>query len=303
MSNEDIANEHNDLFLRVAARLERLTGPNSAGWFHACCPACGSKPSSLGILPTDNGFVVKCFKGGCTWPEIQRALEDRPALRDAKTLCAPVAVTGEEGDASSRAKGIWLESVPAGGTLAEDYLRSRGIGLAPPVVLRFHARLGYARGAAAPALVALVQAPDGRPTAIQRTWLQPPVFGMKVGKARFIDGAVSKKSLGPCRGGAVRLFPPDARGRLALAEGIETALSFTQLRHIPCWAGLGGNLGGVELPDDVREVVLAVDNDVAGERYVQILCKRFAHLEVSVARPERAHKDWNDALHGGRRGK
>ncbi|HUE45788.1 MAG TPA: toprim domain-containing protein, partial [Aestuariivirgaceae bacterium] len=66
-------------------------------------------------------------------------------------------------------------------------------------------------------------------------------------------------------GGVVRLtIPADT---LALAEGIESALSFTQLADVPSWAALSArNFCNIDLPASVLEVVIAADNDERGPR-------------------------------------
>ena len=75
--------------------------------------------------------------------------------------------------------------------------------------------------------------------------------------------------------------------KIALAEGIESAMSFTQLTKIPCWAGLGGNLDGVVLLPQFKEVVLAVDGDDAGDEYARKLGPRLARegRKVRIAQP------------------
>ncbi len=54
---------------------------------------------------------------------------------------------------------------------------------------------------------------------------------------------------------------------LALAEGFETATMFTQHNGIPCWATLGAaRLDGVHIPNSVRTLIIAEDNDPEGRR-------------------------------------
>lgn len=51
------------LFDWVIRRLDKVTGPNTEGWYHARCPACGGK-QPLGIRPyRTTSFLHKCFKG------------------------------------------------------------------------------------------------------------------------------------------------------------------------------------------------------------------------------------------------
>lgn len=105
-------------------------------------------------------------------------------------------------------------------------------------------------------------------------------------------------ALGPTGGGAVQLAPPGER--LALAEGIETALSVQQATELPTWAVLGGaNLASVVLPalPLAAEVIVAADGDAAGQRYAYTAAERWARQgrRVRVAVPP-AGADFNDLL-------
>lgn len=146
-----------------------------------------------------------------------------------------------------------------------------------------------------PAMVARIEHPLAR-------WFQ----GVHV---TFLDG-VRKAAVKPAKimrgiagGGIVRLAEPTET--LALAEGIESALSFAQLARIPTWAALSaGNFSNVDLPANVREVVVAADNDErgladarkAGQRW------RMEGRAVRIVRPTAAGQDWNDVLKGGANG-
>src|SRR5207245_1346722 len=100
-----------------------------------------------------------------------------------------------------------------------------------PEALRYSPRLDHhPSGASFPALVAAVQSPAGRVTAIQRTFLSED------GRAKAaVDRP--KLALGDFGTGAVRLAPPAAV--LGLCEGIESALSAMQLHRLGAWCTLG----------------------------------------------------------------
>jgi putative DNA primase/helicase len=92
----------------------------------------------------------------------------------------------------------------------------------------------------------------------------------------------------------VRLAPTGET--LALAEGIETALSVLQATAIPIWATLGtANLSRVELPGCVREIIICIDADPAGEKAAVMSAASFLHegRRVRIARPH-GGKDFNE---------
>src|SRR5207244_2670964 len=108
-----------------------------------------------------------------------------------------------------------------------------------------------------------------------------------------------KMALGPVGGGAVRLAPITEDGKVAVAEGIETALSYTQLTGRPCWSGVAAV--GIEhliLPDAVRFVCIAVDNDEPGKLAATKAARRWHHegREVWFDAPPSEFNDFNDAL-------
>lgn len=153
---------------------------------------------------------------------------------------------------------IFRSARPAAGTLVEAYLAARKLHLSPPPTLRFHAGLRHPTGSVWPAMVALVtRGVDDTPLAVHRTFI-----------AR--DGSdkapvdPQKMMLGPCRGGVVRLgIPGDV---LMIGEGIETCLAVMQATGKPVWAALStSGLRALDLPGDVRNVIVLADGDDPGE--------------------------------------
>jgi phage/plasmid primase-like uncharacterized protein len=90
---------------------------------------------------------------------------------------------------------------------------------------------------------------------------------------------------------------------MALAEGIETALSFQCATGIPTWSTLSaGGLERVILPPPPlgSDLILAADNDKPGTAAARRAAHRFI-LEgrrVRIAPPPRPDSDWNDVLRG-----
>jgi hypothetical protein len=136
-------------------------------------------------------------------------------------------------------------------------------------------------------MVAGMQAPDGKVIAIQQTWLTNE--GEKAAGKRLTTG-----NLGA---GAVRL---GAVGRsMGLAEGVETALSAMQMTRMSVWASLGASrLHNIEMPPEVEEVHIFVDNDEPG----RTAAKRAADVHTGFGRraylrsPPDQCGDWNDFL-------
>lgn len=169
----------------------------------------------------------------------------------------------------------WIDSrAISTGDAVLRYLGNRGVFVqSVPKVLRLHPSmpfhhvvdnggkdktvvLGYFKG-----MLALVQGPDGRPISLHRTYLKDGQ------KARIIapDGEVlsPRKVMSKVKGGSIRLFTP-WDDRLAIAEGIETALAVHLITGLPVWAGISaGIMKGMVLPPEIRRVYVFADNDPA----------------------------------------
>ena len=157
-------------------------------------------------------------------------------------------------------------------------------------MLRFHGGLKHPSGGRWPAMVALVtRGSDGTPLAIHRTFLARDGGG----KAP-VDP--QKMMLGPCHGGAVRLA---ASGNvLMVGEGIETCLAAMQATGHPTWAALStSGLRTLDLPEDVRDVIVLADGDERGEVAARDCAWRWKRegRRVRIARPPQG-LDFNDML-------
>ena len=141
-------------------------------------------------------------------------------------------------------------------------------------------------------MVALVtRGSDGTPLAIHRTFLARDGGG----KAP-VDP--QKMMLGPCRGGAVRLGDPT--DLLMVGEGIETCLAAMQATGNPTWAALStSGMRSLDLPKEVRNVIVLADGDDAGEAAARDCAWRWKRegRRVRIARPPRG-TDFNDILMG-----
>ena len=175
---------------------------------------------------------------------------------------------------------------PISGTLAETYLRNRGItALHETGSLRFHPRCYYRPNAhspteAWPAMVAAVTDLGGKITGAHRTWLDPQGFHpIRLGKAP-VD--TPRRAMGHLLGNAVRFgIPGDV---MAAGEGIETVLSLRcVLPGMPMVAALSAaHLAALLFPDTFRRLYIARDNDSAGDSARDRLTERAKGLGIEA---------------------
>jgi putative DNA primase/helicase len=270
-----------------------------AGWM-ARCPAHDDRTPSLSLRDSSSGVVLVCCHAGCEQERVIEVLRsrglwtNRRPRRLARRVTAPDQRKSDQDEAKriEAALEIWRSATPARGTLVETYLLSRGLYLPASTMLRFYAGLKHPSGTRWPAMVALVtRGSDGKAVAIHRTFLA--IEG--AGKAP-VDKP--KMMLGPCRGGAVRLAdPPDL---LMVGEGIETCLAAMQASGHPAWAALStSGLRSLNLPKDVREVIVLADGDDAGEAAALDCAARWKRegRRVRIARPP-VGMDFNDMMGG-----
>jgi putative DNA primase/helicase len=260
---------------------------NGNGWLVSCpCPnhgkGRGDRSPSLSVSDGDDGrLLLRCF-AGCGFLDILDELKLRglidgvqpePSRRFTPSVHRLVELGPDVG-----ALAIWEATVEAHETVVDEYLNRRGIYLRPPML---RCRLDRR------SMVAGMQAPDGKVIAIQQTWLTNE--GEKAAGKRLTTG-----NLGA---GAVRL---GAVGRsMGLAEGVETALSAMQMTGMSVWASLGASrLHNIEMPPEVEEVHVFVDNDEPG----RTAAKRTADVHTDIGRrvylrsPPDQCGDWNDFL-------
>lgn len=192
------------------------------------------------------------------------------------------------------ARRLFARSRPLAGTLADAYLRNRGI---PDVrkygSLRFQPRCWYRdaddRLAQGPALIAAVTGLDGGLTGVQRTWLDPSGCD----KAPMPS---PRRALGHLLGNGVRFGT--AHDVLAAGEGVETVLALrTVLPALPMAAALSaGHLAALHLPQTLRRLYIARDNDAAGRRAAERLGRRAEALGIEALVLAPVLGDLNDDL-------
>jgi hypothetical protein len=268
----------------------------------APCPVCQPErrrnQNALTLADGKAGLLAHCKRAECDFLDILGAA----GLRS-DDYCAPdlnrIAQRHTEAKAQAEkramaAKRLWAEAQPIADTLAETYLRGRGISCALPDTLRFHSQCWHGPSESRlPAMVALVEGCEG--FAVHRTYLRPDGSG----KAGLAGG--DKLMLGATAGGAVRLS--GGVSRLVVAEGIESALSLMcGLLAEPAtgWAALStSGMRSLRLPEKPSRLVIAGDGDQPGRDASHALATRAHTLGWCVAMLEPGNgADFNDVLTG-----
>ena len=283
------------------ARAIGLYQAGAARW-HGTCPCCGYR-TGFTVAERRSGLpLVYCNAGGCGQAELIAALRRRGLWPDHDHKEAH---SGDDPDELARrreaktrersrkielAADMWQEAYCASG-LIETYFRLRDILLPVPPVIRMlgmHGAYGrHPTGARRPQMIARVEHAEHGPVAVHRTFLA--IDGS--GKASLDPVRMSH---GPVGGAAVRLAP--ASSVLAIAEGIETALSYMQATSMPTWAALSARgMRALVLPENVLEVVIAADADPVGIMAAHAAARRWISEGrlVSIVRPPLG-RDFND---------
>ncbi len=275
---------------------------------HQSCPRCGGKDRFRFIDYDGTGGYIctRCGAGsGFDLLMMLRGWDFRTAAAQVERIvgaCAPDKKPPERDEAMERAamNRLWSMGKPlASDDASGRYLWQRCRVTVYPACLRFVAKLQCAGAAEAyPAMLAKVTAPNDDPCTIHRTYLtsnggKAPVEAPR----RMMPGVIAK-------GAAVRLTLPAAV--LGIAEGIETALSATELTGISCWAALNASmLRTWEPPKSVTRVVIFADNDkkFTGQAAAYDLAHRLSTkgYDVDVRVPGGAGEDWNDVHCNGKR--
>lgn len=200
---------------------------------------------------------------------------------------------------SERARRLFAMAIPLQSTLADLYLRQRGILRAAwHSSLRFHPNCYYrdlqtGRTTGLPALIAAVTDGAGVITGVHRTWLDP----RGEGKAKVED---PRRALGGLLGNAVRFAMPTGGPVEAMiaGEGVETILSLAHVMPtMPMVAALTANhLAAFTPPARCQRLYIAADADAAGRHGIEGLSNRARSLGILplMLRPELG--DFNEDL-------
>lgn len=216
----------------------------------------------------------------------RRARMDRPS-----PLPRPVEQRPDHGREIAR---ILEGCQPLPGTVAETYLRARGVEPPDTPDLLFHPDLtDFETKRGWSGMVAIARDGAGEPTGgIHRTYL------LDDGSAKAPPG---KKMLGPIAGGAVRLAPFPEDGHIGVAEGIETALSAHAIFGVPTMAALSADgLRRWQWPAGTTRVTIFADAGHAGMQAAATLADRLNIADIPSHIQAPLHgDDFNDDLRHG----
>lgn len=182
------------------------------------------------------------------------------------------------------------------GDASSRYLHARGLTM--PRGIKTHAGLDYWEEGRSigkfPAMVARILSPENELVGIHVTYLDGDKKA-DVPSQRKLYG----KNDGAIVGGAVRLF--DRAEKIAVAEGIETALAYHSITGTPCWATTNAMMLSRFLPPEgVKHVVVAGDNDAnyCGQHHAYALADLLVRkgYQVDVEIPATKGADWCDVL-------
>ena len=215
--------------------------------------------------------------------------EEYPSDRSAQQPSAPTR-------SPESARRLFANSRPIAGTIAEAYLRRRGItALHATGSLRFHPRCYYCPDRHSPtetwpAVIAAVTDLGGTITGVQRTWLDP----LGRGKAP-ID--TPRRAMGHLLGNAVRFDL--AHDVMAAGEGIETMLSLRcVMPTMPMVAALSAaHLAAMLFPPTLCRLYIARDNDPAGDGARVSLIDRANEIGIEAIALSPGLGDFNEDLH------
>jgi putative DNA primase/helicase len=187
---------------------------------------------------------------------------------------------------------LWEQTTSLAGTLAETYLRSRGITDIEVENLRFHPDLKSDRKSF-PGMVGLYRDVfTDQPCGIHRTFLTDDAH------------KITRKMLGRAHQAAIKLDPDTSiTAGLHIGEGIETVLTGRQLGLAPAWAATSvGAIGDFPVLPGIETLTILGEMDPSGtsEREGRKCARRWLEsgAHVHLVTPKHG-KDLNDAIRGG----
>lgn len=229
------------------------------------------------------GALLVETRQALAWARQWLGVERDTDVASAPSRPAPDTTSAEE-SANQKPLWLWRRRQPVVGSFAETYLRrARGYGGPIPATLGFLP----AQGGHRPALIAAFglcsdpeAIPDANVKAVQLIKLNPDGSGKaNVNPNKIIVGQ------GALGSPIVLAAPNDLLG-LAVAEGIEDALSIHEATGLGAWASGGaGRLPALAdaVPGYINFVTIIADRDPAGVNGAEGLAKRLRHRGIEHA--------------------
>jgi hypothetical protein len=285
------------------------------GRWVACCPAHADRTPSLSIGEGTKVPILLHCHAGCDPRDVLAELRARGLLDDGRDgnstsgTNSPKRSRGSDSPPSSKPvdterlqrdldQGKPVHECP----LARRYYAARGIDIVQlpwltPLVFRESFR-NWITNSYHPAILApVVGIRSNKLQALQITFLRPDASA----KA---DIHPPRLYSGPKKGGCVKLWPDEevVQG-LAIAEGIETALSAI-VSSWPTWACLdAGNLGEFPVLNGIDALTIFADHDESGtgQNAARRTYDRWraAGKDAAIILPSNIGADWNDAVCAG----
>lgn len=214
----------------------------------------------------------------------------------------PIATPQRTGSPTA-ARRLFSASKHLVGTLAETYLRSRGItSLSNLPAVRFHPRCYYRPNAddkpdtsgSFPAMIAAVTDNDGMQTGTHRTFLSSSESDHSHIQKALVS--TPRRAMGNILGNAVRFGRAD--DVMMAGEGIETMLSLREvLPAMPVAAATSSaHLAAILFPQTLRRLYVGRDRDPAGDAAFAILTERTMTAGIDIVSIMPALGDFNDDL-------
>ncbi|HEY9678868.1 MAG TPA: toprim domain-containing protein [Drouetiella sp.] len=312
-------------YITAAAIADSLDATKSGDGYLSRCPAHDDSTPSLSIKQSNERVLLKCF-GGCSQHSVIDALrkmnlwsvQSSDGTQDFRKVARGyVCRRGEARSIDNVSRNEFNQRLlnrlldechpPQPGDPVDLYLRNtRGIPMTQyPACILTHFELEYRVYDAVskrsivdsvhPGMVQVITASDGTICGAQRLYLTDD--------GRKADVPRQKKlmpSTYPGISGAIRLCEPT--DVLAVAEGLETALSFHAMTHHPVWATVNTwGMKNLQIPRTVSKVYICVDIDKsqAGQQAADVLTERLLNegFKVYHAKPPVAVTgDWSDVL-------
>jgi len=278
----------------------------------------------------NNGFATIMWLNGWDFKTTLQAVADylgfgsqeKPAIR--RTSVSTSSIGNGDEKLRQALNRVWLESFSLSDIKAQPaklYLARRGISILPAEEsVKFHPSLAYYDNRQLigrfPAIVAMVSDAESNPVTIHRTYITNDGRKAPVHAPRKLMGYPGERQI---TGGAIRLTSGDTQ-ILAIAEGLETALSVMEGTGVPTWCVINATLlENFVPPEGTTRVLVFADKDIEtdqhpkghGQEAARNLTRRLWRegFKTSIFIPsteiEQGQKsiDWNDVFfHQGKLG-